>query len=97
MELKSHLSSELSADLIDAIRSLPLRREVEHCGAHFDVSPFDMYAVCPECGTRLKVRALSGTIEIEDVFEAVLEWMTTPAGLEAATRRLGEIAADADE
>src|SRR2546422_711621 len=66
-------------------------------GTRFAVSPFDIYAVCPRCGTRLKVRALSAVTEIEDVFDAVFEWMNSPAGREAAARRQREIAEDSDE
>jgi hypothetical protein len=88
---------DLSPELIDAVHALPSRREVEHCSATFTVSPFDIYAVCPRCGTRLKVRSFSAVPEIEDVFDAVFEWMNTPAGREAAERRLREIAADGDE
>jgi len=97
MKLKNHPPIELSTDLIEAIRSFPPRREVEHCGSRFAVSPFDIYAVCPGCGTQLKVRALSAVPEMEDVFDAVFEWMNSSAGREAAARRQREIAEDSDE
>jgi hypothetical protein len=97
MEQKNALAVEVPPELIDAIHALPARREVQHCGESFAVSPFDIYAVCPRCGTRLKVRALSAVAEVEDVFDAVFEWMSSPAGREAAERRLQEIAADSDE
>lgn len=97
MELKSRLEIEVPPELIDAIHSFPARREVEHCHASFTVSPFDIYAVCPRCGVRIKVRALSAVHEVEDVFDAVFEWMNTPAGREAVERRRQEIAADGDE
>ncbi len=86
----------LSHALLEAIRSFPTYREVEHCGARFTVSPFDIYAVCPRCGTRIKMRSFAGDTEFEDVFDAVFEWMSTPAGREAAERRLRQIAEDPD-
>jgi hypothetical protein len=43
MNLKHCPDVELPEELLDAIRSLPLKREVEHCGQRFVVSPFDIY------------------------------------------------------
>ncbi len=40
-------------DLVEAIRSLPSERLVEHCGTQWSVSPFDIYAKCPHCGTSI--------------------------------------------
>ncbi len=96
MELKNPLAVEVPPELIEAIHALPARREVEHCGSTFAVSPFDIYALCPRCGTRLKVRSFAAVTEIEDVFDAVFEWMMTPAGHEAAALRLREMAAGSD-
>ena len=73
MKRQHHSSSEISADLLEAIRSFPLERVVEHCGTHFTVSPFDTYAHCPHCGARMKVRSYSAAGEIEDIFDAVFE------------------------
>jgi transcription elongation factor Elf1 len=53
----------------------------------FFVSPFDIYATCPHCGQRLKVRSFSGTTEVEDVFDAVFEWMLHGDGAGLARRR----------
>ena len=77
----------ISADLIDAIKALPQRREVTHCGTTFTVPPFDIYATCPHCGQRLKVRSFSAAAELEDVFDAVFEWMLHGDGAELARRR----------
>jgi hypothetical protein len=88
MALKDRCPIDIPAGLLDAIRSFPLEREVEHCGIRMTVSPFDFYAECPQCGTRIKVRSLSGTEEIEDVFDAVFEWMNRPMAQEVAKRRL---------
>lgn len=87
---------EVPPALLDAIVALPLRREVRHCGTTFTTGPFDIYATCPACGTRVKVRAFSGNTDVEDVFDAVLTWMLQP-GAEAAVReRLVALAADPD-
>ncbi|MBI3823279.1 MAG: hypothetical protein HY289_11470 [Planctomycetes bacterium] len=66
------------SDLVDAIRSFPSERVVEHCGTRWSVSPFDIYATCPKCRAEVKLRAFSGCAEIEDVFDAVFEWMNQP-------------------
>jgi hypothetical protein len=79
--------SSVTEDLLDAIRSFPTVREVERCGARFKAPPFDIYADCPRCGTRIKLRAYSGVGEIEDVFDAVFEWMSQPGADEAAASR----------
>jgi hypothetical protein len=87
MELKDRYAIEIPAGLLDAIRSYPLEREVEHCGIRMTVPPFDIYAECAQCGVRVKVRSFSGTEEIEDVFDAVFEWMNRPMAHEVVRRR----------
>jgi hypothetical protein len=42
----------------------------------------------------MKVRAFSGVTEIEDVFDAVLEWMLDPSNREVAEKRMLEIKND---
>ena len=86
----------ISSDLIDAIKALPHRREVRHCGFSFAVSPFDIYATCPHCGERVKVRSFGGAAELEDVFDAVFEWMLHQDGAEAARSRQAAIRDDFD-
>jgi hypothetical protein len=83
--------------LVDALRSFPAHREVEHCGARFRVSSLDLYADCPECGTPLKLRAFSAGEELEDVIDAVLEWMLDPEAKKAAMQRQAAIACDLNE
>jgi hypothetical protein len=61
------------------------------------VSPCDIYAQCPQCGCRIKLRSFSAIPEIEDVFDAVFEWMNQPGALELAKRRLEIIAADQED
>lgn len=73
---------EIPEGLLDAIRSFPVKREVEHCGERMEVPPFDVYATCPRCGQRLKVWSLSAADEIEDVFIAVFDWMNKPGALD---------------
>ncbi len=77
----------ISEALIEAIRSFPAHRDVEHCGVHFEADPFGVYATCPRCGARIKLRSYSGTTEIEDVFDAVFGWMAQPGAADAAKRR----------
>jgi predicted nucleic acid-binding Zn-ribbon protein len=86
----------VSPALVEAIAAFPLDREVRHCGAVFRVSPFDIYATCPACGSRVKVRSFAATPEVEDVFDAVLAWMLQPEAEALVRRRQAEIAADAD-
>ena len=87
MELKNQPNLDISEGLLDAIRSFPVRREVEHCGIRTGVAPFDIYADCPRCGARIKVRSFSAHREIEDVFDAVFAWMNQPMAQEVARRR----------
>lgn len=84
----------IPAQLLEQIRSFETSREVEHCGAHFDVSPFDIYATCPRCAAQIKVRAMSGEVELEDVFDAVFAWMDCEGADEAVTRRRLQIRDD---
>ncbi len=97
MKLNHGQDIDIPWALIEGIKSSPLRREVEHCGSTFVLSPFDIYATCPTCGARIKVRANSGVTEIEEVFDAVFEWMNQPGAEETVQRRRGEIAADSDD
>jgi hypothetical protein len=94
MELKNQPNLDISEGLLEAIRSFPLRREVEHCGIRTAVSPFDIYADCPRCGARIKLRSFSAGGEIEDVFDAVFEWMNQPTAQEVARRRQRTIEED---
>jgi hypothetical protein len=97
MELQARSRIDVPASLIDAIRSFPLEREVEHCGNKFTVSPFDIYATCPHCGDQIKLRSFAAAGEIEDVFDAVFEWLLQPEARELAKARQRVIAADEDE
>lgn len=83
--------------LIGKIKAFPLKREVEHCGQVFAVSPFEFYAQCPRCGARIKVRACSGVTEIEEVFDAVFQWMSHPGASELVRRRQRVMQEDKDE
>ena len=88
---------DVSPDLIEALRIFPRERAVEHCGSKFVSSPLDLYATCPLCGKRIKLRAFSAAGEIEDIFDAVFEWMNHPGAAEHARRRQGAIEADRAE
>lgn len=85
----------VTAELIEAIRSFPATQRVEHCGQSSTISAFETYFKCVECGTRIKVRSFAGIPEVEDVFDAVFEWMSRPENAELAMQRLEVVAADA--
>ncbi|HEY0051030.1 MAG TPA: hypothetical protein VGB68_17180 [Pyrinomonadaceae bacterium] len=87
----------VSYDLIEAIKSFPIHSEIKHCGSTFSVSPFDIYTVCPNCGTQIKLRSLSGAAELEDVFDAAFEWMAHPTAKEHFEKRQKEIIEDTDK
>jgi hypothetical protein len=97
MKLQTPPPVEIPSTLLEAIRCFPAAREVEHCGRKINVSPFDFYTTCPQCGCRMKLRAFSANHEIEDVFDAVFEWMNQPGAREVALQRQRAIAADSDE
>ena len=96
MDLIEKPTADISPQLVEAVKTFPLCREIEHCGTKFCASPFDFYATCPRCGVRIKLRASSGVPEIEDVFDAVLEWMLQPGAKDIAERRQREIAVDSE-
>ena len=84
----------VNADLLQAIRAFPVRRAIEHCGARIAVDPFEVYATCPQCGTRIKLRSYAATPEIEDVFDAVFEWMNQEGAREVAEHRRVALASE---
>lgn len=94
MAVKNPPNLDIGSDLIEAIRSFPLRREIEHCGVCIAVDPFDFYATCPQCHSRIKVRSYAATPEIEDVFDAVFEWMNQGGAREIAEHRRAALAAE---
>jgi hypothetical protein len=94
MNVKNPPRLEIGSDLIDAIRAFPVRREIEHCGASITADPFDFYVDCPHCGVRVKVRSFSAIPELEDVFDAVFEWMNQEEARDVADRRQTALAAE---
>jgi hypothetical protein len=94
VELKHHHSLAISEELLEVIRSFPVQRETEHCGVRMVVDPFAFYAECPRCGTRIKLRSFAAVPEIEDVFEAVFEWMNRPDAQEVANQRRIDLASE---
>lgn len=86
----------VSQEVIDAVSALPAHRDVRHCGTDFTVSPFAIYAECPICRTRVKVRAFSAAPEVEDLFDAVFQWMNQPGAMAVAKARMAEIEADSE-
>ena len=97
MKLEEPARFDISPKLVDAIKTFPLHRTYRHCGADITASPFDIYANCPECGARIKLRSFSAATGIEDVFEAVFEWMSNPVARELAAERIAAMEADKDE
>jgi hypothetical protein len=87
---------KVTPELLEAITTFPVRREVHHCGTTFTAPSLDLYSTCPTCGARLKLRSFSGVPELEDVFDAVLAWMHQPGAETVARQRVAEIAADSD-
>ena len=83
--------NEITESLLDAIRGFPAMRDFEHCGTPQKISSFAIYARCSRCGMEVKTRAFSGVLEIEDVFDAVFEWMTDPANRSVAEERIQAI------
>jgi hypothetical protein len=85
---------EITPAFLDAIATFPPYRDVSHCGTSFRVPSFDLYATCPECGTRIKVRGFSGVPEFEDVFDTVFAWMASGDAAEVAKKRIEEVRAE---
>lgn len=85
---------DIPAGLSEAIRAFPVERVVAHCGRRIAVGPFDWYTRCPVCGTEIKLRGFSAQDEIQDVFDAVLEWMNEPGARKAAQRRQAALKKD---
>ena len=94
MQINKETSFEIQSELLDAIRSFPLQRHLEHCGVQMAASPFNFYVECPACGSRVKLRAFSAAPELEDVFDAVFEWLDRPGAEEIARKRRQAIADD---
>jgi hypothetical protein len=94
MALENLPSPGIRGELIEAIRALPLHREIEHCGARIAVDALEFYATCPHCGARIKVRSYAGAPEIEDVFDAVFEWMNQEGARDIAEKRRLALAAE---
>jgi len=97
MSLQAFSPVEIPTQLVEAIRHFPTSRDVEHCGRKWSVSPFDFYATCPECSRQIKLRSFSANREIEDVFDAMLEWIAQPGVEEHVRRRQAMLAAERDD
>ncbi len=85
---------DISFELIDAIKSFPTHRDVSHCGLTFQVPSLAIYGTCPTCGSRIKVRSFAAVPELEDLFDAMLEWTLSPEARRVAEERQRAIAED---
>jgi len=94
MRTKSEAAPAILAALLDEIGRMPARREASHCGTAFHVSAFDIYADCPACKKRIKVRSFGGAPEVEDVFDAVFAWMSKREARAAAEARIKAVQDD---
>lgn len=89
--------NEITESLLEAIKGFPATRDFEHCGTGQKVSSFAIYARCNVCGTEVKTRSFSGVFELEDVFDAVFEWMTNPTNRSVAEERIQAIRIEKEE
>jgi hypothetical protein len=87
MSLARPSELDISPELVEAVERFPTARVVAHCGQSFPISPFDLYATCPSCGARFKVRAFSAHPELEDLFDAFFQWLQTPDAARLAAQR----------
>lgn len=88
---------QVSGDLIEKIKSFPTKRKVEHCNSAFEVSPLDIYGICPKCNITIKLRSYAGSYELQDVFDTIFEWLLQPEAQEVFTKRQKEIIDDLDD
>jgi hypothetical protein len=91
MATNTSLPVDISDNLIEAVRSFPTEKHVDHCGTEFTVSPVDLYATCPQCGTRIKLRAFSAHPELADLFDAFFEWLNQPSAETLSKGRRDEL------
>ena len=77
-------------DIIDEIKALPHFRDITcaDCDTSFRVHTLEIHANCPKCGATPKCRAFGGIgTEVQDVIDAVLEWMGEGESLDAVMSR----------
>lgn len=80
--------------VIDEIRRLECFNNTVCPSCHTSVRyhALQIYANCPKCNTQIKVRAFGGVgTEIQDVIDAVLEWIGDGENLEAVLKRHKQI------
>jgi ribosomal protein S27E len=83
--------------IIDEIKTLEHFNAVHcvDCGLETQYHSLQIYAACPECGRRQKLRSFGGIgTEIQDVFDAVLEWFVEEGTFENALKRYQGIKQD---
>ncbi|KAF0247150.1 MAG: hypothetical protein FD180_89 [Planctomycetota bacterium] len=86
-----------ASELLKIIKEFPSFREFRcTCGSSSRSSPLDIYATCPNCLMKFKQRSFGGGPEVEDFFDAVLEWAGRADAREFARRRQRDIQNDPD-
>jgi hypothetical protein len=78
--------------IMEEIGALPRTKPFSCCGQTREVCTLDIYALCPVCQKKSKLRGFFpiGT-EIQDVIDAVLKWMGTGKEFEMILQRKREI------
>jgi hypothetical protein len=93
MELKGSAAPDVSWDLVEYLRRFPTERSVQRCDT--DRSRARILFELSEVRRNDQLRPFGGT-EIEDLFDAVFEWMNQPGAESIVRRRREAIAEHAD-
>ena len=88
-ELNPLASKETMNEIIDEIKNLPAFSPIQcpKCGHEYEVSALLIQGECPNCNLYIKYRAFSAEKEIQDVIDAVLEWIGEGESFTAAMDR----------
>lgn len=78
--------------IMEEIEALPRTKPFSCCGQTTEVCTLDIYAQCPVCKKKSKLRGYGpiGT-EIQDMIDAVLKWLGSGKEFEMVMRRKREI------
>ncbi|CAN5428319.1 hypothetical protein BH10ACI2_BH10ACI2_16220 [soil metagenome] len=84
-------------EIINEVKTSPVSKQLEHCGQKFSSGYLSFYATCPKCETRIKLRSFSANPELEDLFDAFIEWSLKPGAAEMIKERREAIVEDNDD